>query len=175
MSILEFHFYIYQVDFSGPKFTNQINFLPTFHCAKCEFYLSNNDIFINCFCMGIPLDSEGTPVQCQSVNLPRNYFISCQFFFQVGFSGPKCTNQINFLPTSRCAEGEFYSSNDDRCIDCFSMGIPLDSEGTLVQCQSANLPRHYFIFSPFFFSGRLLWSKMHQSNQFSTHFSLCRG
>ena len=67
------------------------------------------------------------------------HFLS--IFFQVGFSGPKCTNQINFLPTSRCAEGEFYSSNDDRCIDCFCMGIPLDSEGTPVQCQSANLPR----------------------------------
>ena len=82
LSILEFHFYIFQVGFSGPKCTNQINFLPTFRCAKCEFYSSNDNRCIDCFCMGIPVDSEGTPVQCQSANLPRNHFIFCPFFFR---------------------------------------------------------------------------------------------
>ncbi len=64
--------------------------------------------------------------------------------FQSGFTGNLCQTAVSSPAqpaTSRCSEHEFYSSEDDRCISCFCMGIPSDSEGTPTQCQSANLPR----------------------------------
>ena len=52
-------------------------------------------------------------------------------FFQDGYSGPMCSNQIDF--SSKCNGGEFYNEDDDSCISCFCMGIPSDIQGSVTR------------------------------------------
>ena len=71
-------------------------------CPMGEFYSTDEDECISCFCMGIPADNEGTPTQCQSANLPKS-LAKVEFYDDTrGFSlaNEDFTSEISELKTN---------------------------------------------------------------------------